>query len=277
LALLGRKIAVAIPDTLLEEKDSLRDKTAKLGLVARACAIYGVDIVEVFRDEMGRGEGEFVKKVLEYVETPQYLRRRLYPLEAALQYAGLLPPLRIPSHKPKVPVGSLTVGEVREGIANQDGTVDIGLGQPVRLDGKGQAGKRVTVRIRSKDPLAAEPVSRDMVREYWGYRVEQTSLGEVLADKRFGLKIATSRLGRPLGTELPKLRESLARASGVKLIFGSPSRGLFQMGGPELGKKVDFVLNLFPEQKVETVRTEEAISAGLNLISILAIEQGRVR
>ena len=79
MALLGRRLSVAIPDTVLEEKASRREKTAKLGVIARACAIYGVDVIEIFRDSKGRGEGEWIKKILEYVETPQYLRKRLYP------------------------------------------------------------------------------------------------------------------------------------------------------------------------------------------------------
>ena len=85
MTLLGRRLAVSLPDTVLEEKDSPRDKTAKLGLVARACAMYGVDVIEVFRDPGGKGEGPAIIKVLQYLETPQYLRRRLYPLDDVLK------------------------------------------------------------------------------------------------------------------------------------------------------------------------------------------------
>jgi predicted SPOUT superfamily RNA methylase MTH1 len=53
------------------------------------------------------------------------------------------------------------------------------------------------------------------------------------------------------------------------MIFGSPSRGLFDIVGTELGKLADFVLNLFPDQHVETVRTEEAIFAGLGLVNVI--------
>ena len=70
MALLGHPMAVSIPDTVLEDKDSLREKTAKLGTIARACAIYGVDIIEVFRDTGGHGEAQVMRKVLEYLETP---------------------------------------------------------------------------------------------------------------------------------------------------------------------------------------------------------------
>lgn len=271
MVLSGRRLAVSFPDTVLEEKDSPREKTAKLGVIARACSIYGVDVVEVFRDERKRGETNLIRRVLEYLETPQYLRKRLFPIDESLKYAGLLPPLRIPSHKPRVPVDKLRVGDIREGVTNQDGTVDIGLERSPRLAGRERTGRRVTVRISSKTPLAAEVVPRDRVGEYWGYTVESKQLGEVFSDPRFGLRIATSKFGNGLQAVAARLRDSLRRAGGVKLVFGSPSHGLFDIVGPGLSREADFVINLFPEQHVETVRTEEAILAALNLVSVLTL------
>jgi predicted SPOUT superfamily RNA methylase MTH1 len=273
LALLGKRLAVAFPDTVLEERSSLRDKTVKLGIIARACAIYGVDVVEVFRDPNGHGELMLIKKVLEFLETPQYLRRRLFPLDEALKYAGVLPPLRIPSHKPKVPVQGLKLGETREGVTNTDGTVDIGLEERARLPGSAKPNVRLTVQVKSKDPLTVIPIARESVRDYWGYVVESKSVEEVFSDSRFELKLATSRLGDPLSEKLLEVRASFAKATGVKLIFGSPSRGLFDIVGPDLVKKSDFVLNLFVDQHVETVRTEEAIFAGLGLVNTLMSEK----
>ena len=121
MTLAGKRVCVAIPDTVLEEQESTREKTTKLGQIARYCALYGVDVVKVFHDPRGRGESAFIKKVLEYLETPQYLRRRLFPLSEDLRYAGLLPPLRIPSHKAKVPLSRLQAGEYREGVVLADG------------------------------------------------------------------------------------------------------------------------------------------------------------
>src|SRR5580700_169795 len=120
MTLAGKKLSIAFPDTVLEEHDSLREKTVKLGQIARACSVFGVDDVLVFRDPRG-GESGLIRRVLEYLETPQYLRKRLFPLDESLRYAGLLPPLRIPSHKPKVPVESLRPGDFREGVVLEDG------------------------------------------------------------------------------------------------------------------------------------------------------------
>lgn len=273
MALFGKRLAVSIPDTVLEEKESLRDKTAKLGIIARVCAIYGVDVVEVFRDPRGHGEGAWICRVLEYLETPQYLRKRIYPLDEGLRFAGILPPLRIPSHKPRVPVDKLSVGDVREGVVNADGSADVGLDAPLRLKEKAGAGRRVTVRVLSVRPLMGESVARERAGTYWGYVVEPKSMDEVFSDARFGVKIATSRFGEPMGPQIGLLRTSVRSGGGVKLIFGSPSRGLFDMAGKELEQRADFVLNLFQDQQVETVRTEEAIFAGLGLVNLLMVEK----
>jgi methyltransferase len=232
-----------------------------------------VDTIQVYLDKGSQGEWVLISKVLEYVETPQYLRKRLYPLDEALRFAGVLPPLKIPSHKSKVVASSLKVGDVREGVANNDGTVDLGLDVPAILRQKEKPGKRVTARIIGISPITAEMISTDEAGEYWGYKVEMLNSGEIFSDLRFDVKVATSRLGRPLSEELPSLREAIKESRSVKLVFGAPSRGLFDIFGKDLEKKADFVLNLFPEQKVQTVRTEEAVLAGLNLVSILAADK----
>jgi len=269
LALVGTRIAVSLPDSVLEDKDSLREKTAKLGVIARACSIYGVDVIEVFRDPKALGEEKRVSKILKYLETPQYLRKRLYPIDEELRYAGMLPPLRIPSHKAKIPADRLQNGDVREGVANGDGTVDIGLDVAPRLEQKSPPGRRVTVKVISLRPLVADIIPKEKAGAYWGYAVETKTVADVLSDSRYGLKIATSRLGTPVADELPRLRSSLQRVEGVKLIFGSPSRGLFDVLGPDLPRKVDFVVNFFPKQQVETVRTEEAVLVSLGVVSLL--------
>jgi hypothetical protein len=162
---------------------------------------------------------------------------------------------------------------VREGVVNPDGTVDVGLDEAPKLLGREPPGRRVTVRIDSVEPLKARVVGRQEVDGYWGYSVEVKGVDEVLGDSRFGVKVATSKLGIPLPQALGGLRTLLGERSGVKLLFGSPSQGLFEMVGRDLGRKVDLVLNLFPGQQVETVRTEEALFAGLGVISLISAEK----
>jgi methyltransferase len=268
----GKKLCLAIPDTILEEHDTLRDKTAKLGLVARYCSLFGVDAVRVFHDPRGRGESRLIKLVLEYLETPQYLRRRLFPLSDDLRFAGLLPPLRIPSHKPKVPLQKLRSGEYREGVVLADGmSVDIGLDRPGVLRHREAPNRRITVRIAATSPSRVEvsPVERGEVGVYWGYTVDVSGPGS-LGDPNFPLRIATSRKGDPLGGVLTRMRADILATGGTTLLFGSPSRGLFEILGKDLRERVDYVVNLYPEQHVVTARSEEAIFSALYLFALLA-------
>jgi len=273
MTLAGKRICVSIPDTILEEQESLREKTAKLGQVARYCALFGVDAIRVFHDPRGRGESSFIKRVLEYLETPQYLRRRLFPLSEELRFAGLLPPLRIPSHKAKVPLGRIQAGEFREGVVLADGfSVDAGLDVSVTLRKKERPQKRVTLRISSASNARVEgiPVDRRDVTPYWGYSVEVSGTGSLLADSAFPLKVATSRHGDPVARVARGLRKDLQGSGAVMLLFGSPSRGLFETIGKDLRNRVSYVVNLFPEQNVVTARSEEAILSALYLVGLLA-------
>jgi predicted SPOUT superfamily RNA methylase MTH1 len=197
----------------------------------------------------------------------------LYPLDEDLRYAGMLPPLRIPSHRAKVPLAKVPLGQVRDGVVNPDGTVELGLDVPFRLEGQSKAGRRITVRVASVDPPVAELVSRDKVGEYWGYAVEMKSIDQVLSDQRFRLRVGTSRFGRPFMSERARLEAAIKGGGGLKLIFGSPSKGLYDLVGRDLDRRVDVVINLFPEQNVETVRTEEAILVGLGLVSAIYAEK----
>jgi methyltransferase len=273
MTLAGRRICVAVPDTVLEEQDSIREKTAKVGQIARYCSIFGVDAIRVFHDPRGRGESSFIKKVLEYLETPQYLRRRLFPLSEELRFAGLLPPLRIPSHTAKVPLSRLQPGEFREGVVLADGfSVDAGLDMPVTLRKKEPPQRRITVKITAASPSGVEgtPVDRRDIKPYWGYSVEVSGTGALLADSAFPLKVATSRHGDPVARVARSLRIDLKGTGGVMLLFGSPSRGLFESVGKDLRSRVNYVMNLFPEQNVVTARSEEAILSALYLVGLLA-------
>jgi predicted SPOUT superfamily RNA methylase MTH1 len=57
----------------------------------------------------------------------------------------------------------------------------------------------------------------------------------------------------------------------VLLLFGSPSRGLFDIAKDEgfsLNNAVNFVVNTLPNQGTETVRTEEAVLATLAILNV---------
>ena len=132
-----KKLAIAIPASVIADTPHLREKTAKVGLIGRAAAIFRVNEIIVYPDNQKVNqtrEMDLIATLLAYLETPQYLRKRLFKLEPRLQFAGILPPLRTPHH----PLNkNLKAGQYREGVVlsktNEGVLVDIGIEHPALL------------------------------------------------------------------------------------------------------------------------------------------------
>jgi|Deesub1362A_J573_1020465.scaffolds.fasta_scaffold00063_29 hypothetical protein len=266
-------ISIAIPSSsLINEKDE-KLKAYKVGLIARAAVIFRVEKIYIYRDPL-LDESDYIKDILEYLETPQYLRKSLIPIKDSLKYAGILPPLRIASHRPK----HLKIGEVRDGVVRKvgpDGTawVDIGVKALALLRGAKEATKsaRVTVRVCSTNPLVVEEAEPP---EYWGYKVEKVELRDVLNEDA----VITSRLGRVPSWE--EIKEIAGRQK-ITLIFGSPEEGV-QSITRRLGIEIDaevrnIVWNMIPMQGVATVRLEEAVYASLAIINFVKCSVGGMK
>jgi len=280
-----KKLCIAIPASVVSDTPHLREKTSKIGLIGRAAAIFRVDEIIIYPDNPRTNQtadADLVATLLAYMETPQYLRKRLFKLEPALQYAGILPPLRTPHHPLNRNAKSLKVGEYREGVTisktREGALIEIGVEQPALMQNKElPIGKRVTVKISRTDKrLEVEPAERDKVPEYWGYTVtaEKNSLGKIIRNRHFDLTIATSKYGMPIADADAKLAEKWGKANTIFVAFGAPSRGLNEIVALEklrLEDTVDFVVNTIPMQGTETVRTEEAVIASLAALNITHI------
>ncbi len=280
---LGRKrLVIAVPASIVSDTPHLREKTAKVGLIGRAAAIFRVDEILVYRDDPQneqRGDLELVAKLLSYLETPQYLRKRLFKLEPRLLYAGILPPLRTPHHPASGKVEDLRVGEYRDGVVLSDIKegllVDIGVTSAVLLRDKDhRVGERLTLQVvKASGRVEVQVADRTDVPDYWGYkvRIERTSLREAVKNARADLAIGTSRQGSDVASVADELADKWKAASNVLVIFGSPARGLFEIAADEgvpLEELLDFVVNTVPGQGTETVRTEEAVLASLAVLNV---------
>ena len=273
----GFKLSIAIPSSLVSEVPHLREKTAVMGYVARASAIYRVDEVYVYRDDPD--ESRLIRLLLSYVETPQYLRRRLFKMMDELRYAGVLPPLRTPHHPLEKRADKLKVGEFREGVVLSEDAgeikVDVGVERPLKATGRAPSvGSRTTVRVSGVSPvLRGRFVRRREVDLYWGYEVHAVGgLDKLASATDFDLKIATSRHASTFKQLEPDIRSMLEDARRVLVAFGSSRKGLREMfseRGLDLDEAFDFTVNTIPGQGTETVRTEEAISATLALLNAL--------
>lgn len=277
-----KKLAIAIPASVISDTPHLREKTSKIGLIGRTAAIFRVDEIIVYPDNPKANQVrdlDFISLLLSYLETPQYLRKRLFKLEPSLQFAGILPPLRTPHHPVSGKTRDLKVGEYREGLvlsqAKEGLLVDIGVDQPALLREKQFAdGDRLTLQVvKVGERVEVQTVDRESVPFYWGFRVrvEKRSFGQLAGDGGFDLVIATARIGDKFMDVAGQIGRKLSNAQHVLVAFGAPSRGLHEIAkeeGARLEAIVDFVVNMIPEQGTATVRTEEALLASLAILNV---------
>ncbi|RLI76306.1 hypothetical protein DRO97_01060 [Archaeoglobales archaeon] len=254
---------IAIPSSsLINEKDE-KIKTYKIGMIARAASIFRVNTILIYRDPI-LDESNLIKDILEYLETPQYLRKEIIPIKKSLRYVGLLPPLQIPSHKPK----TLKINEVREGVVRRctDGTawVDIGVKPLASLKGMYKRGARVTVRVCSKNPLVVEEAKPP---DYWGYKVKKVELEKILNKENV---VITSRR-----CKTPSI-EDVNIVDNPTVVFGNPKDGVFEIA-ERLGIRIKSkkCWNTIPMQGSKTVRFEEAIFATLAIINVVKYWGGK--
>jgi predicted SPOUT superfamily RNA methylase MTH1 len=284
-----KELFIAIPASVVSDTPHLREKTSKIGMIGRAAAIFKVNAIIIYPDDPHTNQKkdmELIDRLLTYMETPQYLRKRLFELSPDLQFAGILPPLRTPHHPLNRNSKNLKIGEYREGVAlsrTKEGTlVDIGVEQPALARNAGMSfGGRVTVRIvRTGQTVEVEPADRNAAPSYWGYTtaVEKRSLGKMLKSGDFDVTICTSKYGTPFASLKERLTDSWASAGRVLVVFGAPTVGLNEVAAREglrLEEVADFVVNTIPCQGTETVRTEEAIFASLAVFNVnLAMNKG---
>jgi len=275
------KLTVAIPASVVSDTPHLREKTSKIGLIGRAAAIFRVNEIVVYADNPKTNQSrdlDLIATLLAYMETPQYLRKRMFKIEPQLQYAGILPPLRTPHHPLNGKAANLKVGEYREGVVTSETKegllVDIGVEHAALLREKQFAvGKRVTVQIvKAGGHVEVQAVSGE-VSSYWGYTVtrERRSLTALIEKGKFDLTVGTSIRGAKWASVARELAGKWRKAGSVLVVFGAPTRGLYEIAedaGVDLGKLVDFVVNTAPAQGTETVRTEEALLATLAVMNV---------
>jgi predicted SPOUT superfamily RNA methylase MTH1 len=292
-------VSILVPSSLAREAEDKREATRKIGYVARAATIFRIDRLTVYPDPAGEQKYDdgFVATVLRYAATPPDLRKEVWDTRDELEYAGILPPLRVRSQTGS---GSDDSGSLRQGIVTKAGTdghvrVNCGLQHPISLPVPAgmdlTEGERVTVRVSSREPVRAKIVDVDPS----GYVVDRSDLDTAVSRSDAGLAIAASRYGEHLGSRrLQGLADQCRLTPGESdtsetetanaeheytVAFGAPERGLPEILGftPEEIREdgcketggFDLWLNTVPNQGSQVVRTEEAVFATLACLNLM--------
>ncbi|HEX6561596.1 MAG TPA: RNA methyltransferase [Nitrososphaera sp.] len=267
---------VAIPDSSLSDEQTKRDKSVKIAQFARACSIFRVKRIYIYHDPLSQFEKEdpiLLRTVLRYLDTPQYLRKILYPRMTQLEFAGILHPIKAPHHKPAQDIKTVRAGDVRTGvIVKVKGAlfVEAGLGSLVPFEGQGFEGKKVNVRFTQPYPnLRATEAADNDISEYWGYEVKEVpSVVKLLSSVEKTVAVVTSRKGSYFKNVEVKLGERIKASENVLVVFGAPRHGVHEILAKEgANVRSEFVVNMFPAQATETVRLEEAILGTLAILN----------
>jgi len=269
-------LEVAIPDTTLQSATGLREKTTLVGQMARALAIFRVERVIVYETGLLRPEDsqdtEVLVRLLRFMDTPQYLRRRVFPRSPSLRYAGLLPPLRTRSHPLESDPSKLRPGDIRWGIGVGHGKVDVGLRELVDVDVPVNSHEPTLFRVDAVHPrILLRPVRREEVQFYFGFEVVRVSdLVQWLRKFPDAVRVAMSRRGAPFSSVIEGILGSAVSCRHLIAVFGGPRHGIaeiFSRRSTGIQSVVDYWVNTIPSQGTETVRLEEAIIASLALLN----------
>ncbi|MED6157148.1 hypothetical protein PIB30_020649 [Stylosanthes scabra] len=283
-------VSIAVAASIIDNVPTLELATRLAGQIARAATIFCIDEVVVFdnngepnRDPMMENSDDesgaaFLMRILRYLETPQYLRKALFPMHKSLRFVGLLPPLDPPHHLRKHEWGPYREGVTIKGNSNSMGTlVDVGLAKHVVVDQILEPGKRVTVAMGAErnldSDLPRQVVSSSKPREegqYWGYQVRYAhNISSIFKDctykGSYDYIIGTSEHGQIIKSselEIPSFRHLLIAFGGLAGLEESIEED-DNLKGKNAGDAFNVYLNTCPNQGSRTIRTEEAILISL--------------
>lgn len=277
---------VAIPDSSLSDEQTRRDKSIKIAQFARACSIFKVNRIYVYHDllsQFERDDPDLLKTILRFLDTPQYLRKVLFPRMHQLEYAGILHPIKTPHHKPPEDIKKVKSGDVRTGvIAKVKGQlfVEVGLGSLIPFIGQGFEGKKIDVKFTAPYPnLKAIEAAKEDIIDYWGYEVKEApSLGKLLASTENTAVVITSKKGSYFNNVETKFAEQAKNAQNILVVFGAPKHGVHDIMAKEgcSAKPYKLIVNMFPKQGTETVRLEEAVLGTLAILNNSMLASDRV-
>ena len=296
-----KTVSIALPGSIVDNCQSRELQSYVAGQVARAAAIFQIDEVIVFNESPATAikprwnPNVFLARILQYLETPQYLRKPLFTMQKDLKYAGLLNPLDTPHHMKMEDVTPFREGVVVNRPAKASRSwVNVGLRREVLIDYSIPPKTRVTVKMgESRDASTAATADpkpygtrgtavafttpRDEQKLYWGYQTRiASSLSAVWEECPFksgyDVTIGTSERGDSSVLDadfaIPQCKHLLIVFGGVQgLEIAVDADSKLEVPGKDARCLFDMWVNTCPFQGSGTIRTEEAILISLSSLS----------
>ncbi|KAK9708128.1 hypothetical protein K7432_009802 [Basidiobolus ranarum] len=306
----GRKytVSVAVPGSVVEAGQTAELKTYLVSQLGRAFALFNIDEVIVYNDSHKRVQDTtegvfegankddpnvFLARVLQYLETPPYLRKALFPVHRDLKFAGLLASLDSPHHVRMDEDSPYREGVVCGKVGKALGSyVNCGLRKDIRIDRPLKNGVRVTVQLAgvpSKDSryIGGKVVSPKAPREtlglYWGFQVRLApTISKVFDECPFSegydVKIGISDKGEPIEEATTKLKPYkhalivLGGNTGIETAVETDQD--LDCAIEDTATLFDIYTNPCPGRGSRTLRTEESLLVSLSALRSTLISNG---
>lgn len=284
-------LSVLIPSSIVDNAQSKELRTYLIGEIARTLGIFKISEVIIFHDKLKDNSKDYINyfiKNLQYLETPQYLRKTLFPMSEDLKLSGLMNPLESQHHLRKDEWSPYREGCVLDRPVNGDYSwVNIGLNKDCKINQKLPPKTRVTVKLNESNfnpklkyytgslVSMSEPFIKNGT--YWGYvvRVCETYndiFNNSIYKEGYDFIIGTSDKGENYrNADFSKKKDF----KHCLIIFGGIS-GIEGMmiddehnklnSSENIAKNFDLYLNTCMNQGLRTIRTEEAILITLAVI-----------
>lgn len=296
-----KTISIALPSSVIDNAQSKELRSYLVGQIARTCAIFRVDEIIIYHDSQHKGTYKdklnFCLTNLQYLETPQYMRKTLFPFSDDLSKAGLMNPLDV-CHQLRANEYSV----YREGIVlkrpvknNEGSWVDIGLRKYCFVEVSLPEKTRVTIKlskeskeIHDKSELNIENGNNDKFYKgiivssfepkqkglYWGYIVRVANSFEdifkdsIFNNENYDLIIGTSDKGEYCDDiKFPQFEHCLIVFGGIQGIEGViESDEKSKIRENDFQKLFNMYINTCPKQGSRTIRTEEALIITLSAL-----------
>jgi len=263
------KITVVFPTNIFSDIPHLREKTIRIANLARTFFIFNVDEVVLFNYEIF---DKVLLKLLNFFSIPSYLRKFAFKIDEDLKYVGAAPPIRANIEEDK----ENRIGLV---VKNENGIafINAGLKRLIKIkDPKLKKGEIVKLSFLN----GRWELVYNEGKKYFNFTIKVVNdlINFLKSEKPNSFIIATSKeLFSPkckiLNLEnLITLQKLIKDKQKLIFLFGSPKEGLYEIFlklNYNLDDLADIILNVFPNQGVITIRTDEAIFGTLSIFNII--------
>jgi predicted SPOUT superfamily RNA methylase MTH1 len=264
-ALRKSRITILIPDSFLENEDTLLLKTKKIGRLVRTVSIFRIAKVYFYRDNGTESDRQIIKEISNFLEIPPFLRKYVQ-ISSNLKYSAILSPVHSPNHF-GIEYNNViyTTGII---VSNNSGKLSINTGKrkiiEIQQTGTHKPGDFIILKKRDNTYEVCESVPNSV---YWNTKfiIGKSSLMKYLHDHSRHYIIAASKAGEPI---TQNILNSLKNENPFEpiLILG-PIKGSLKkyIQDPNIA---DLWLNVIPNQGTKTVKIEEALHSALTLLNL---------